>query len=49
MADTSAYDIGKWMASRMLEVALLGELFEVNPFDQPNVEYYKIHMKNALG
>jgi len=49
LEDNRAYDIGRWMASRMLEVALLGEMFWVNPFDQPNVEDYKIHMKKALG
>ena len=32
----------------MLEVALLGELMGVNPFDQPNVEDYKKEMKKVL-
>jgi len=36
------------MQAKMLEVALLGELFEIDPFDQPNVEDYKKHMKTAL-
>ncbi len=48
MSNKSPYDIGYWMQSKMLEVALLGELFEIDPFDQPNVEDYKKHMKTAL-
>jgi glucose-6-phosphate isomerase len=48
LKNKSCYDIGYWMQSKMLEVALLGELFEIDPFDQPNVEDYKKHMKTAL-
>lgn len=45
----NAYDIGYWMQSKMLKVALLGELFEVDPFNQPNIEDYKIEMKKILN
>jgi len=31
-----------------MEMMFLGALFQVNPFDQPNVEAYKIETKNIL-
>ncbi len=49
LRDNNAYDIGYWLQSKMLEVALLGELLSVNPFDQPNVEDYKKEMKKVLS
>ena len=42
------YDIGYWMQTKMLEVALLAELFGINGFDQPNVEDYKKGMEREL-
>lgn len=44
----SPREIGKLLASMILEVLFLGKIFDVNPFDQPNVEDYKRHMQNAL-
>jgi glucose-6-phosphate isomerase len=44
-----AYDLGYFLETKMLEVILLGHLFDVNPFDQPNVEDYKVGMKEYLG
>lgn len=48
LRDTNEYDIGYWLMSKMLEVVLVGELLNINPFDQPNVEDYKKEMKKAL-
>lgn len=42
------YDIGYWMQTKMLEVAVLAELFGINGFDQPNVEDYKRWMEKEL-
>jgi glucose-6-phosphate isomerase len=44
----SPYEIGKLLASLIVEVLCLGNIFDVNPFDQPNVENYKKHMQTAL-
>ncbi len=35
------YNLGQLLQMKMIEVMYLGALFEVNPFDQPNVEEYK--------
>ena len=42
------YDIGYWIQTKMLEVAILAELFGINGFDQPNVEDYKKGMEKEL-
>lgn len=44
----SASDIGYFLQVKMLEVILLGLSFDINPFDQPNVEDYKIGMREYL-
>lgn len=44
----SAYELGAFMQYKMLEMMYLGALLEVNPFDQPNVESYKIETKQLL-
>jgi glucose-6-phosphate isomerase len=36
------------MQFKMIEMMILGNLLEVNPFDQPNVESYKIETKRLL-
>lgn len=46
--DGSSQDLGYFLQAKMLEVMLLGRLFGINPFDQPNVEDYKIGMRRAL-
>lgn len=43
------YYIGQWMQLKMFEVIFLGYLFKVNPFDQPEVELYKIETKAKLA
>ena len=47
-AKISAYELGAFMQYKMLEMMYLGALLEVNPFDQPNVESYKIETKQLL-
>lgn len=44
----SAHDIGYLLQSKMLSVVFLAKLLNVNPFDQPNVEDYKVFTKQAL-
>jgi glucose-6-phosphate isomerase len=45
----TAYDLGLFMAMRMLETMYIAELMNLNAFDQPNVELYKIKTKEILG
>ena len=40
--------IGALLQMKMLEMMYLGYLFEVNPFDQPAVEKYKVETKRLL-
>ena len=49
LENNSPYEIGKFMQSRMIEMMFLGQLCNVNPFDQPNVEEYKIETKKELS
>jgi glucose-6-phosphate isomerase len=41
-------EIGSVLMSHMIEVMFLGYICNVDPFDQPNVEDYKKHMREAL-
>lgn len=41
--------IGEFMQFKMIEMMFLGKLMEVNPFDQPNVEDYKVVTKKILS
>lgn len=43
-----AYSLGYLLQMHMIEVILLGHLFEINPFDQPNVELYKDEVRQLL-
>jgi glucose-6-phosphate isomerase len=43
------YSIGLFMGMRMLETMYVAELMNLNAFDQPNVELYKIKTKEILG
>jgi glucose-6-phosphate isomerase len=49
LEEDSEFDIGYYMQSHMIEMILLWELFWVNPFNQPNVEEYKIWMREYLN
>jgi glucose-6-phosphate isomerase len=44
-----AYSLGLFMAMRMRETMYVAELMNLNAFDQPNVELYKIKTKAILG
>lgn len=42
------YTIGALLQMKQIEIMLLAELFDVNPFDQPNVEQYKVETRKLL-
>jgi glucose-6-phosphate isomerase len=41
--------IGAFLQFKMIEMMYLGQLLNVNPFDQPSVEAYKVETKKILG
>jgi len=43
------YDLGFLMQIKMYEIIFLAKLLDINPFDQPNVEEYKIITKKELN
>lgn len=43
-----AYSVGAYLQFKMVEMMYLGQLLQVNSFDQPNVESYKIETKRLL-
>ncbi|MCD5381008.1 MAG: hypothetical protein LR008_00345 [Candidatus Pacebacteria bacterium] len=47
--DDLAYSLGLFMSMRMLETMYIAELMNLNAFDQPNVESYKIKTRKILG
>jgi glucose-6-phosphate isomerase len=40
--------IGAYLQFKMLEMMYLGQLLNVNSFDQPNVESYKVETRQIL-
>ena len=46
--EKSAYYLGEFLQLKMMEMMYLGYLMNVNPFDQPNVESYKVETKKIL-
>jgi glucose-6-phosphate isomerase len=46
--EKNPYYIGQFLQYAMMQTILLGNLFEINPFDQPQVELYKNEMKKIL-
>jgi glucose-6-phosphate isomerase len=48
LPDKSAYSIGQLLQFKMMEMMYLGFLLGVNPFDQPNVEAYKVETRALL-
>jgi glucose-6-phosphate isomerase len=40
--------LGAFLQFKMLEMMYLGQLLNVNSFDQPNVEAYKVETKRLL-
>jgi len=49
LGDISESSIGAFMQFKMMEMMYLGKMFDVNPFDQPNVEDYKSETKKILN
>lgn len=45
----NAYYMGQLLQLKMIEMMYLGALLEVNPFNQPNVELYKIQTRKILA
>ncbi len=43
------YSLGLFMSMRLREVMYVAELLDVNAFDQPNVELYKVKTKEILS
>jgi glucose-6-phosphate isomerase len=46
--DLTEYSLGEFLQFKMIEMMYLGKLLNVNTFDQPNVEAYKIETKKIL-
>ncbi len=42
------YSLGSYLQFKMVEMMYLGQLLDVNSFDQPNVESYKVETKRIL-
>jgi glucose-6-phosphate isomerase len=42
------YSLGEFLQFKMIEMMYLGKLMNVNPFDQPHVELYKVETKRIL-
>jgi glucose-6-phosphate isomerase len=49
MPEKSAVYIGQLMQMQMLEIMYLGYMFNVDPFDQPQVELYKTETRKILA
>ena len=47
--EITPYELGFMMSSLMLEVMALADLFNVDAFNQPNVESYKEHTRKILN
>lgn len=47
--DVSEESIGEFLQFKMVEMMYLGKLLNINTFDQPHVELYKIETKRILG
>lgn len=48
LKNKSSYSIGEFMMMKMVETILLGRLFSINPFDQPEVELYKEETRKII-
>ncbi len=49
MPDISPFALGEFLQFKMIEMMYLGKLMNVNTFDQPNVELYKIETRKILN
>lgn len=48
LPEISAFALGEYLQYKMIEMMYLGKLFNVNTFDQPNVELYKVETRKIL-
>lgn len=48
LPEVSAFALGEYLQYKMVEMMYLGRLFQVNAFDQPNVELYKKETRKIL-
>jgi glucose-6-phosphate isomerase len=48
-SDLDAYNLGWFMQYKMIEIMFLCDLFRVNTFDQPAVEFYKMSARKSLA
>lgn len=49
LKERSEIVIGEFLQFKMFEIVYLAYLFDINPFDQPNVELYKAETKKILS
>lgn len=49
LPEKTAYYIGQLLQLKMIEIMYIGYLLEVNPFDQPHVERYKVETRKILA
>ncbi len=49
LPEISAFAMGQLLQFKMIEMMYVGFLLNVNPFDQPNVEEYKVETKRILS
>jgi len=49
LSEKNAYSIGQFLQLQMISIMYLGYLFNVNPFDQPEVELYKSETRKILS
>jgi glucose-6-phosphate isomerase len=49
LPDSSEFTIGALLQLHMMEMMYLARILDVNPFDQPNVEDYKVHTTRLLA
>jgi glucose-6-phosphate isomerase len=48
LPNKSEESIGQFLQMQMMEIMYLGALMEINPFNQPNIESYKIETRKEL-
>ena|SRR3989344_5847480 len=49
LEDTGEYSIGALLSLFIHEIIFMGHLLHINPFDQPNVESYKVETRRVLA
>lgn len=49
LAQINEYYLGQWLQFKMIEISYLGNLLNVNTFDQPHVELYKTQTRKILA